>query len=57
MKRMFEIALLTAGAWTLGVGVSYALSKSPAPAPEIGASSIGLLMAAGIAYFARRQRR
>jgi hypothetical protein len=29
----------------------------PAPAPEIGASSLGVLLAAGFAFYAKRNRR
>jgi hypothetical protein len=62
MKSVVRVIGLTAILWAVGVSASYAGAKcpgcgSPAPAPEIGASAIGMLMAAGFAVYARRQRR
>jgi LPXTG-motif cell wall-anchored protein len=70
MKKLIQILGLVACISTVGVAPSFACSgpECPsgnqggkggggAPAPEIGASALGLLLAGGVAFYVIRRRR
>ena len=67
MKKLILDLSLIASIWTVGVVPGFAQMPgqpaSPAhvgggaPAPEIGASALGLLLAGGVAFYVIRRRR
>jgi LPXTG-motif cell wall-anchored protein len=70
MKKLILILGLVAGIWTVGGAPGFAqdartyptypthpTNGGGAPAPEIGASALGLLLAGGVAFYIIRRRR
>ncbi len=67
MKKLIQVFSLVACIWTVGVASDFAQAAPSttavpprgggAPAPEIGASALGLLLTAGVAFYVLRRRR
>jgi hypothetical protein len=67
MRKFIKVLGLVACLSTVGVAASFAQSVLPplpvplpgggAPAPEIGATALGMLLAAGLAAYVRARRR
>lgn len=55
MVNFGRLAGLVAGLTIMGVSASFATPVQSAPAPEIGATSIGMMLAAGIALYIRKR--
>jgi hypothetical protein len=61
MRNLAYILAAASILWAIGIGASYALGVCPdcghgAPAPEIGASGFGMLLAGGLAWYVRKRR-
>jgi hypothetical protein len=57
---MKKLLLILASIWTIGVGPCFAgmgdAIGGGAPAPEIGATALGLLLACALAFYVLRRR-
>jgi LPXTG-motif cell wall-anchored protein len=59
MRKLIPVFGMVASIWTVGVAPGFAYGLRPgggAPAPEIGATALGLLLACGLAFYVLRRR-